>query len=163
MGRISISVGRRLGEIYDKVPRYAAAARFNLLPEQIAPIIEGLELDIGLPFPSVTETDIAHVKTVCAKYFGDGDIEKGIGIEIRYNFNPNDSSRLRKDVKMGELLAAAGMKPIYLIFSNISPRNDAISRLKGTGWNFLVGEKATEFINDLIDMDIQFMLDKPAI
>lgn len=30
VGRISISVGRRLGEIYDKVPRFVAAARFGL-------------------------------------------------------------------------------------------------------------------------------------
>jgi hypothetical protein len=29
MGRMSVSVGRRLGEIYDTVPRFVAAARFN--------------------------------------------------------------------------------------------------------------------------------------
>lgn len=30
MGRMSISVGRRLGEIYDKIPRYGASARFGV-------------------------------------------------------------------------------------------------------------------------------------
>lgn len=163
MGRISISVGRRLGEIYDKVPRYAAAARFNLTPIQVAPSIGGLELDIGLSLSNLSEADVSHVKAISSKFFNSDDIKSGLGIEIRYNFNPNDSSRLRKDVKMGELLAELGMKPIYLVFSTISPRNDAITRLKNSGWNFLVGNDAIQFINELIDMDIQAMLDRPEI
>src|ERR1700675_431616 len=36
MGRISISVGRRLGEIYDKIPRFVASARFNVAPDKVA-------------------------------------------------------------------------------------------------------------------------------
>src|SRR5690606_9353070 len=36
MGRMSISVGRRLGEIYDKIPRFVAGARFNVAPDRIA-------------------------------------------------------------------------------------------------------------------------------
>lgn len=48
MGRMSISVGRRLGEIYDKIPRFVASARFNVAPEQVAEKFNGLELDIGL-------------------------------------------------------------------------------------------------------------------
>ena len=40
IGRMSISIGRRLGEIYDKIPRFVAAARFGLRPEQVAPTLE---------------------------------------------------------------------------------------------------------------------------
>lgn len=162
MGRISISVGRRLGEIYDKVPRFAAAARFNLIPEQIAPIIGGLELDIGLKFSELNAADQEHVIKVCKKYIGTLG-KKGLGIEIRYNFNPNDSSRLRKDVNMGNLLLKAGLKPVYLVFSSISPRKDAISRLTTSGWTFLVGQDALKFITELLEMEIQSILDKPLI
>ncbi|RFS18666.1 hypothetical protein DVR12_27365 [Chitinophaga silvatica] len=162
MGRISISVGRRLGEIYDKVPRYAAAARFNLTPVQIAPTIDGLELDIALNFSEVPESEVVHIKEVFKKYF-DGIPANGIGIEIRYNFNPNDSSRLRKDVKMGENLAAEGLAPVYLIFSSISPRQDAIARLTNAGWKFLIGDPAINFINELLNLDIQSILDRTTI
>ena len=163
MGRISISVGRRLGEIYDKVPRFAAAARFNLAPEQIAPVLDGLELDIGLNFSQLSQADQQHTAAVYKKYIGSGLDTPGLGIEIRYNFNPNDSSRLRKDVHMGELLSQSGLKPIYLIFSAISPRQDAISRLTNSGWTFLIGEPAIQFISELLGMDIQSILDKPVI
>jgi len=163
MGRISISVGRRLGEIYDKVPRFAAAARFNLTPEQIAPVLDGLELDIGLKFSQLSLADQQHAAAVFKKYtIADLDMS-GLGIEIRYNFNPNDSSRLRKDIHMGELLTAEGLKPIYLVFSSISPRQDAISRLTTSGWTFLVGEPALNFISELLGMEIQTVLDKPVI
>ena len=163
MGRISISVGRRLGEIYDKVPRFAAAARFNLAPEQIAPALDGLELDIGLNFSQLSKANQIHIACVYKKYIGSDLDTSGLGIEIRYNFNPNDSSRLRKDVKMGALLSESGLKPIYLVFSAISPRHDAISRLKNSGWTFLVGESAIQFISELLGMDIQSILDKPMI
>jgi hypothetical protein len=163
MGRISISVGRRLGEIYDKVPRFVAAARFNLMPEQIAPTLDGLELDIGLKFSELVEADQKHLVETFKKYTNNDLDMTGLGIEIRYNFNPNDSSRLRKDVQMGELLVAAGLKPTYLIFSSISPRQDAISRLTATGWTFLIGESAIKFISELLGMDIQSVLDKPLI
>lgn len=163
MGRISISVGRRLGEIYDKVPRFAAAARFNLTPEQIAPKLDGLELDIGLKFSELSLADQEHSASTFKKYTGADLDVSGLGIEIRYNFNPNDSSRLRKDVHMGELLNAEGLKPIYLVFSSISPRQDAISRLTASGWTFLVGNAALKFISELLGMEIQTVLDKPLI
>jgi len=163
MGRISISVGRRLGEIYDKVPRFAAAARFNLAPEQIAPVLDGLELDIGLKFSEINLADQQHAAVTFKKYTGSDLNMSGLGIEIRYNFNPNDSSRLRKDVHMGELLASEGLKPIYLVFSTISPRQDAISRLTASGWTFLVGDPALKFISELLGMEIQTVLDKPVI
>lgn len=163
MGRISISIGRRLGEIYDKIPRFAAAARFNLLPQQIAPRLGGLELDIGLHFSDLSQEDQQHVSAVYKKYTNiDLDVT-GLGIEIRYNFNPNDSSRLRKDVEMGQLLLKAGLKPVYLVFSSISPRKDAISRLTASGWTFLVGEPALAFISELLNVDIQSVLDQPLI
>lgn len=163
MGRISISVGRRLGEIYDKVPRFVAAARFKLTPEQIAPTLDGLELDIGLKFSELTKEDQQHLITIYKKHTGIDLDTTGLGIEIRYNFNPNDSSRLRKVVHMGELLVAAGLKPIYLIFSSISPRQDAISRLTSSGWTFLIGDQALKFISELLGMEIQSVLDKPII
>lgn len=163
MGRISISVGRRLGEIYDKIPRFAAAARFNLTPEQIAPILDGLELDIGLNFSQLNQADQQHLATVYKKHIGADLDMTGLGLEIRYNFNPNDSSRLRKDVHMGEQLVLAGLKPVYLIFSSISPRQDAISRLTASGWTFLIGDPALKFISELLEMEIQSILDKPLI
>src|SRR5689334_20750639 len=70
MGRISISVGRRLGEIYDKVPRFAAAARFNLTPEQIALKLAGLELDICLNFAQLSQEDQQHLAAVYKKHLG---------------------------------------------------------------------------------------------
>jgi hypothetical protein len=163
MGRVSISIGRRLGEIYDKVPRFAAAARFGLTPEQIAPRYDGLELDIGLKFAGLSLEDQEHVNNVFKKHIGSDLDTPGIGIEIRYNFNPNDSSRLRKDVHMGELLVDQGLKPIYLVFSAISPRKDAISRLKKSGWVFLVGAAALAFVTELLEIEVQSILDKPAI
>jgi len=163
MGRISISVGRRLGEIYDKVPRFAAAARFGLTPEQIAPKLDGLELDIGLKFAGLNAADQEHGKNVYKKHIGSDLDTPGIGMEIRYNFNPNDSSRLRKDVHMVELLVGHGLKPIYLVFSSISPRQDAISRLTNSGWTFLTGSPAIAFITELLEIEIQSILDKPAI
>ena len=163
MGRISISIGRRLGEIYDKVPRFVAAARFNLTPEQVAPKIDGLELDISLNLELLSPQDQAHVKETYKRFVGRNLNEGGLGIEIRYNFNPNDSSRLRKDVEMGEKLSQIGLTPIYLVFSTISPRNDAISRLRNNGWTFLIGDDAIQFITVLLGLEIHTILDKPEI
>jgi hypothetical protein len=53
--------------------------------------------------------------------------------------------------------------PIYLIFSSISPREDAISRLTRAGWNFLIGNRANSFMNELLDVDITRILDVPSI
>ena len=163
MGRVSISIGRRLGEIYDKVPRLLAAARYNLRPEQIAPKFDGLELDIGLRFSQVSTQDQQHIRDICAKYFHEALTQDGIGIEIRYNFNPNDSSRLRKDEAMAEKLAQNQLSPIYLIFSSISPRDEAIARLRRAGWTFIIGQPGLDFATELLGMNLSSILDRPAV
>jgi hypothetical protein len=57
MGRMSISIGRRLGEIYDKIPRFLASARFDLTSEKVAFSLNELELDIGLKFSDLKNED----------------------------------------------------------------------------------------------------------
>nr|AFV09321.1 PciI [Planococcus citreus] len=161
IGRMSISVGRRLGEIYDKVPRYVAAARFGLQPNQIAEVFDGLELDIALRNSLLSDDDKIHIKKITEKM--SGETYSGIGIEIRYNFNPNDSSRLRKDVDVASKLSAAGLFPVYLIFSSLSPRNDAIARLKRGGWSFKQGQEALDFLTELLGVDIGSVLSDPII
>jgi len=103
-----------------------------------------------------------HVKSIISSHFPNYN-NLSVGIEIRYNFNPNDSSRLRKDVDMADLLTNNGYFPIYLIFSSISPREDAISRLTRGGWNFLIGNQAASFMNELLNVDITAILDVPSI
>lgn len=163
MGRMSISIGRRLGEIYDKLPRFIAIARFGLAAAQIAPKINGLELDIGLKFSLLQSNDIEHIEAVATKYLELTNCQEGLGIEIRYNFNPNDSARLRKDVAMAEYLQELDLVPIYLIFSGISPREEAISRLERAGWKFLIGEQAIDFAESLLGLDLARILQKPNI
>jgi len=163
MGRFSISIGRRLGEIYDKVPRFITSARFDLSPEEVAPMFDGLQLDIGIPLEALSDEDKQHLVPIFQSSFPNSEIKNGLGIEIRYNFNPNDSARLRKDEHMASLLLNAGLFPIYLIFSEISPREEAIARLKRAGWNFLVGKAADGFMNKLIGMDFSTILDRPKI
>jgi len=51
----------------------------------------------------------------------------------------------------------------YLIFSSISPRQDAISRLERAGWNFIIGEDARQFSTDLYNIDLSQILQKEAI
>lgn len=168
MGRMSISIGRRLGEIYDKIPRFLAAARFGLTPSQIAPKFEGLELDICLLSSDLSREDRSHVEEVVAS---NPTLRKcplftscrGIGIEIRYNFNPNDSARLRKDVSMANHLKDANLLPVYLIFSAISPREEAIARLQRAGWTFIIGEAAVSFAQSLLGLDLAEILDRPKI
>ncbi|MEA5601972.1 hypothetical protein [Nostoc sp. UHCC 0252] len=163
IGRMSISVGRRLGEIYDKLPRFVASARFNITPEQVAEKFDGLELDIGLRFSSVSSNDENHVRTTLQKFgFSDSGTD-GAGIEIRYNFNPNDSARLRKDISMVGHLKAANLFPIYLIYSAISPRDDAINRLTRAGWYFLQGEQASQFTSELFGIDFLKFMDEPEV
>lgn len=163
MGRVSISIGRRLGEIYDKIPRFVAAARFGLTQQDVAPKLKNLELDIGLPFAKLQQSDIEHVKKVVMQFANAEPTGNGVGIEIRYNFNPNDSARLRKDVDMATYLQAAGLFPIYLIFSAISPRDEAIARLTRAGWRFIVGEQAVEFARTLFGLDLASILDQPKV
>jgi len=161
IGRMSISVGRRLGEIYDKVPRFVAAARFNLRPDQVAEVFDGLELDIGLRLSQLSGADAEHVKAIveqCGPLDG-----KGIGIEIRYNFNPNDSARLRKDCDMAEKLRQAGLCPVYLVFSSISPREDAIARLGRAGWIFFQGQEALDFTEKLLGVNMMAVLEQEDV
>ena len=162
MGRMSISVGRRLGEIYDKIPRFVAAARFNVAPDKIAEKLNGLELDIGLRYSLLSREDRAFVASVLAKHGGSPNLN-GVGIEIRYNFNPNDSSRLRKDVDMANYVQAAGLLPIYLIYSAISPRDEAIARLKRAGWRFLQGAEASSFTTELFGADFLGIMERPEV
>lgn len=159
MGRLSISIGRRLGEIYDKIPRFVTQARFNLTPAEVAPKVDGkLELDVCVPLRRLSADDQTHVTRTMARHVPAAANYTGVAIEIRYNFNPNDSARLRKDVQMAELLQRQGLAHVYLIFSTISPRDEAIARLARAGWIFLVGPLAAQFMNELIGMDIQTIL-----
>ena len=162
MGRMSISVGRRLGEMYDKLPRFLAAARFNVTSEQVAEKFDGLEIDIGLRYSLLSQEDRIQVASALTAYGADGS-ENGVGIEIRYNFNPNDSARLRKDVDMARHVQAAGLFPLYLIYSSISPRDDAIARLTRGGWQFVQGNNATNFTRRLFGADFLGILDRPDL
>ena len=163
IGRMSISVGRRLGEIYDKLPRFVAAARFNVTPQQVAEKFDGLELDIGLRYCLLSKADIEHVKQVVSKLNIDALEDGGIGIEIRYNFNPNDSARLRKDVALAGHLKEKGLAPIYLIYSSISPRDEAIGRLKRGGWFFLQGNAASNFTTELFGTNFLALLEREDV
>ena len=165
VGRMSISIGRRLGEIYDKLPRFIVQAKYGLTKEQIAPRMGGrLELDICIPFEALSAEDSDEIREV-ARVQLDADLAgySGLGIEIRYNFNPNDSARLRKDVTMAELLQQQRLFPVYLIFAENSPRDEAIARLKRAGWTFLVGGEALQFASAIAGTDINSVLDKPSV
>lgn len=163
VGRMSISVGRRLGEIYDKIPRFVAAARFGVTPDQVAEKFDGLELDIGLRYSDVSPDDQKHLKGTITSLGGDPTKFKGVGIEIRYNFNPNDSSRLRKDCDMADKLKVAGLFPVYLIYSSISPRDEAIARLKRAGWLFLQGHDASKFTTGLFAIDFMSTMENEKV
>lgn len=162
MGRMSISIGRRLGEIYDKIPRFVVQARYNLKPEDVAPKFGKLELDIQIPLKKISDEDKEHVRNLTEKV-SLPLAENGLGIEIRYNFNPNDSSRLRKDEDMARKVMEHQLTPIYLVFSTISPRDEAIARLKRAGWHFLVGQEAYDFMTELANLDITNILSQPGI
>lgn len=164
IGRMSISIGRRLGEIYDKLPRYVASARFGINADAVAEKFNGLELDIGLRFSLLeSEDDVRAIQKLVDPFIGEIPNVNGLGIEIRYNFNPNDSARLRKDVDMCGYLQESGLVPIYLIYSSISPRNDAISRLTRAGWIFMQGDQAASFTNSLFGVDFLGLLERPDI
>lgn len=165
MGRMSISFGRRLGEIYDKVPRSVAAARFNLAEADATGEYgdDDLRLDMRIPMDKLSEVDKKHVLAMVEKFLPGTVVTNGLGIEIRYNFNPNDSARLRKDDHFAGLLKADGLTPIYLIFSGISPRDEAIARLQRAGWHFLIADKASQFTTELTTMDLGSILQEPAV
>jgi hypothetical protein len=160
---MSISIGRRLGEIYDKIPRFVASARFGVTPDQVAEKFDGLELDIGLRYKEVSEDDQKHLENTIKGLGGDPEKFKGIGIEIRYNFNPNDSSRLRKDCDMADKLKEAGLFPMYLIYSAISPRDEAIARLTRAGWMFLQGKDASDFTTNLFAIDFMATMENEKV
>lgn len=159
IGRMSISIGRRLGEIYDKLPRFVASARFNVSLQQVAEKFQGLELDIGLRYSLLSNSDAQHVAETIQSV-GASRRSSGVGIEIRYNFNPNDSARLRKDITLAGHLKANDLTPVYLIYSSISPRDDAIARLRRGGWLFLQGEEAGNFTSDLFGTNFLALLER---
>jgi hypothetical protein len=68
MGRISISIGRRLGEIYDKLPRFVTQARFSLDSDSVAPSLDGLELDVCVPLGKLGADDRKHVESVARSH-----------------------------------------------------------------------------------------------
>ena len=141
MGRMSVSIGRRLGEIYDKIPRIAAQARYNLSRGQVVAKFDGLELDVQLRPSDLSSEDRKHLQHVVRQHLAI-DLSKyaGLGVEIRYNFNPNDSARLRKDKHLAQVLKEANYYPVYLIFCENSPRlADAVASLTRRGWKFIVG------------------------
>lgn len=163
VGRISISVGRRLGEIYDKIPRLIAQNAFNIPENKIAPKMGGkLILDTCISFDVIDAENRKHVINV-TKNHTKRTPKNGVGIEIRYNFNPNDSSRLRKDVDMAGHIIKAGLLPIYLVFSSISPRDEAIARLKRAGWIFLVGPDALAYTKELYQIDMLALLETDRV
>ena len=163
MGRISVSIGRRLGEIYDKIPRLIAKTSFDIPAERLAPKMGNkLELDICIPFDVITKDNKKHVISTTLPYTKKVD-KNGLGIEIRYNFNPNDSARLRKDVDMVNYLKEDDLTPIYLIFSSISPRDEAIARLKRAGWIFIVGTEAVRYAHKLFRLDMAGILNKETV
>jgi hypothetical protein len=165
MGRMSISIGRRLGEIYDKIPRIAAQARYSLTQEKVIAKFNGLELDIQLRLNDLSQEDAGHLSEVCKQHLEiDLASYHGIGIEIRYNFNPNDSARLRKDKELADLLKSDSLHPTYLIFAENSPRlNDAVASLTRAGWSFVIGDSALKFMSDLVGFDISNVLEQSEI
>lgn len=165
MGRMSVSIGRRLGELYDKIPRLAAQARYRLDRDKVVVKFDGLELDVALKLADLSSGDAEHLKSVCQKHLKiDLNGFKGLAIEIRYNFNPNDSARLRKDKKLAELLQADGHFPLYLVFAENSPRlGDAVASLRRAGWQFLIGASALDFMADVVGFDIGNVLDRPEV
>jgi hypothetical protein len=165
MGRMSISIGRRLGEIYDKIPRLAAQARFGLPLSEVVAKFSGLELDTRIPLRALTKEDKVHVQDVYERHLPKcRELVEGLAIEIRYNFNPNDSARLRKDKQLGKLLMAKGYTPIYLVFAENSPRlSDAVASLERAGWTFLIGQPALVFMADLVGFDVSAILDEPLV
>lgn len=165
MGRMSVSIGRRLGELYDKIPRIAAQARYQLRQDQVVVKFGGLELDVGLTLADLSDADARHLVDVCRRHIGiDLSAYRGVAIEIRYNFNPNDSSRLRKDKELAQLLLAAGYYPLYLVFAENSPRlADAVASLTRGGWQFLIGLPALQFMAEVVGFDISSVLDRPEV
>jgi hypothetical protein len=122
-----------------------------------------LRLDIRIPLEKLSKQDRRHVLAITEKYLPGAAPSNGLGIEIRYNFNPNDSARLRKDALFASLLRQHGLTPVYLIFSGISPRDEAIARLGRAGWRFLVADMASQFTMDLTTMDLSSILTEPLV
>jgi hypothetical protein len=161
IGRISISIGRRLGDIYDKLVREAIKSRFNLTQEQVAPkfgTTNLIELDARIAFNQINDVEKTRIQSIISSYCEKFDEIDGLGIEVRYNFNPNDSARLRKDVAMCELLEDNNLFPIFLIFSTSSPRQDAIGRLTRTGWLFFIGDESYNFLKEITKFDFKRFL-----
>lgn len=160
MGRMSISVGRRLGELHDKPVRDVVVSRYGLTLDDVSPKLSGLELDIALRFDQMQAEDVEYVRDQARAIGVDIPADRrGLGIEIRYNFNPNDSARIRKDVSMATLVHDSRLMPIYLVFSAMSPRlEDAVPRLRRAGWTFLLGADAGAFARSVLGLDFGAVL-----
>ena len=165
MGRMSVSIGRRLGEIYDKIPRFAAQGRYNLRRDQVVTKLGGLEIDIRLLFSDLKGDDRHHIYEVSSRHLKiDPTVYSGLGIEVRYNFNPNDSSRLRKDKQLAGLMMEQNLYPVCLVFADNSPRlEDAVISLERSGWNFLIAGPALDFMADVVGFDISKALDDAKV
>lgn len=161
IGRISISIGRRFGDIYDKLIRDAMKIRFGLTQEQVAPRLgttNPIELDARIAFNQINGAEKARIQNTISSYCETVDEIDGLGIEVRYNFNPNDSARLRKDVAMCKLLEDDNLFPIFLVFSTSSPRHDAIARLTRAGWLFFIGDESYNFLKEITGFDFKRFL-----
>jgi hypothetical protein len=64
---------------------------------------------------------------------------------------------------MAGYLTDVRLFPVYLVFSAISPRDEAIARLKRAGWSFIVGEQASEFSNELFGINLGDILEHETI
>jgi hypothetical protein len=165
MGRMSISIGRRIGEIYDKVQRFVVARRLGLTDDQATGEYgpSNLRLDIRIPLNLLSAPNKKHVLAVTRRHIPALTVTGGLAIEVRYNFNPNDSARLRKDASFPPLLTVEGLSPIYLVFSGISPREEAMERLRRAGWTFVIGAEASQYMTQLTGIDLQGILNEPAV
>ena len=107
MGRMSISIGRRLGEIYDKVQRFVVARRLGLSDEQATGEYgpNDLRLDIRVPIDLLNADDEEQVRPVTERHLPDLDLTGGLAIEVRYNFNPQQQ---RSAVQRRQLPAFEG-------------------------------------------------------
>jgi len=64
---------------------------------------------------------------------------------------------------MADKLQAAELFPVYLIYSAISPRDEAIARLKRAGWTFLQGKDASDFTTSLFAIDFMATMENEKV
>ncbi|HME50642.1 MAG TPA: hypothetical protein VKM55_00355 [Candidatus Lokiarchaeia archaeon] len=120
-------------------------------------------IDCEIIFDNIENEKIQSRMRKVIKNLSNTNIDyRGVAIEIKYTFMPNDHSRIEKDADFGEILKENNMFPIYLVLSEDDVRkNDAITRLKQSGWNFLMGADSLDFIHKftMIDLINELFLD----